>query len=103
MRPRPDVHPPPVDFGRISAMLAQHEAGLLSPLEEIELDALIEDHLARQGTAVVTRATARIIEKIEAGEDVTLQEIGAAMYSVWSGAISEYWQPEPIEPELEPT
>lgn len=100
MRPRLDVRAPPFDHGRLLGLIARHRAGELTRREIIELDAVIEDYLARQGTAVVMQATAQIVDLIIAGENVTVEELDATMYAVWSGPLSEHWQPD--EPEAVP-
>lgn len=94
MRPRPDVHPPPFAAGRLLDLIARHRAGELTRREEFELDALVEDYCARQGTAIVPRETARVLDRASAGAALSEQEIEATLYSIWSGALAEYWEPE---------
>lgn len=62
MRPRPGT-PPPFDHSRLAGLIARHRANGLTRHDAAELDALIEDYLARQGTAVVTRTTADVIAR----------------------------------------
>ena len=62
--------------------------------------ATAEDAAARAGFGAVTAQTVAIAERVEAGENVPLSELEAALLDVWSGPLSLYFTP-PTWDELE--
>ena len=71
-----------------AAQMQRLEDGLAAmPFDEIE------DIFARRGIAFVTRRTAEIVERVEVGEYVSLEDIEGALYDYHSGPITKYFPP----------
>jgi len=78
--------------------LGKIEVGMpVSPHYRAYAIAWAEDELARAGFGVVTAETARILKRVEAELSVSLLQLEAATYDFWSGPVSEYFSPPPIE------
>jgi hypothetical protein len=104
MTPRDNPERPTFSFARVIGILGKFEPGL--PVSQDEWHYVLawrEDTYAQQGVALVTPATARIGERVLAGENVGLSELQAALYDIWSGALCRYFQPPKWEKvEFEP-
>src|SRR5439155_23109645 len=98
----PTVKPMPFEVAFSPALalgiLGEIEVGLpVSPHERAYAIAWIEDELARLGFGVVTAETSRIGKRVDAGLSVSLLHLVEATYDFWSGPVSEYFSPPPIE------
>jgi hypothetical protein len=104
MIPRDDPERSAFSIARVIGILGKLDASLPVSRDEVHyVLAWREDAYAQRGIAIVGPATARIGDRVMAGEDVPLEQLQSALYEVWSGPLSRYFHPpEWQEAELEP-